>query len=153
MAKTKHLEMDEVNKKILNVLLEDSRLSYRQIAKRIGVSVATAMHRIHNLESQKVIRNYSTIIDYEKAGYDIEVMFEIRISKGKLFEVEEKIAHNPHVFAVYDITGDFDAAILARFKNRRQMDVFLKKLQTYPFVERTMTKVILNTIKEKYVGI
>jgi len=153
MKENKHLEIDETDKKILNVLLEDSRLSYRQIAKNIGVSVATVMHRVNNLENNKIIRNYTTIVDYEKLGYDIEVIFEIRISKGKLFEVEEKIATHPNVFAVYDITGEFDAAILARFQSRRQMDAFLKKMQTYPFVERTMTKVILNTIKEKYVGV
>ena len=153
MKENKHLEIDETDKKILNVLLEDSRLSYRQIAKNIGVSVATVMHRVNNLENNKIIRNYTTIVDYEKLGYDIEVIFEIRISKGKLFEVEEKIATHPNVFAVYDITGEFDAAILARFQSRRQMDAFLKKMQTYPFIERTLTKVILNTIKEKGIGV
>src|SRR3989338_4530347 len=153
MEKNKHLEIDERDRKIINSLLEDSRLSYRQIAKKIGVSVATVMNRINNLEKNKIIKNYTTIVDYEKIGYDIEVIFEVRISKGKLFEVEEKIATNPNVFAVYDITGEFDAAILARFQSRRQMDAFLKKMQTSPFVERTMTKVILNTIKEKYVGV
>lgn len=153
MKKNKHLEIDETDKKILNVVLENSRLSYRQIAKKIGVSVATVMNRVNQLEKNKIIKNYTTIIDYEKIGYDIEVIFEVRISKGKLFEVEEKIATNQNVFGVYDITGEFDAAILARFKNRRQMDRFLKKLQTYPFVERTLTKVILNTIKEKYIGV
>ena len=149
MKENKHLEIDETDKKILNVLLEDSRLSYRQIAKNIGVSVATVMHRVNNLENNKIIRNYTTIVDYEKLGYDIEVIFEIRISKGKLFEVEEKIATHPNVFAVYDITGDFDAIILARFENRRKLDTFLKKIQTYDFVERVFTKIILNTLKEQ----
>ena len=51
------------------------------------------------------------------------------------------------------MTGDFDAAILARFKNRRQMDSFLKKIQTYDFVERTNTRLILNAIKEKNVRV
>ncbi len=80
-------------------------------------------------------------------------MIEIRISKGKLFDVEKKIAIHPNVFAVYDITGAFDALILARFPTRRQMDNFLKKLQTYDFVERTETKIILNTIKEENISI
>ncbi len=57
------------------------------------------------------------------------------------------------MFAVYDMTGDFDAAILARFPNRRKMDAFLKKIQKYDFVERTNTRFILNTIREKQVGI
>ena len=63
-------------------------------------------------------------------------------------DVEKKIAVDSHVFAVYDITGDFDAVVLAKFKSRKSMDAFLKKIQTYDFVERTETNLILNTIKE-----
>ena len=44
---------------------------------------------------------------------------------------------------------DFDAVIIARFKNRKSMDYFLKKIQTYDFIERTFTKFILHTIKEE----
>ncbi len=80
-------------------------------------------------------------------------MIEIRISKGKLFDVEKKIASNPNVFAIYDVTGSFDAVVLARFRTRRQMDNFLKRLQTYEFVERTETKLILNTIKEEFIKV
>ena len=137
---------------ILNALLENARLSYRQIAKKVNVSAATVMHRVKALEKE-VIKNYTVRLDYEKMGYSIEVIFEVRISKGKLFEVEEKIAHHPNVIAVYDITGDFDAVIIARFPNRRKMDEFLKKMQTYSFVERTYTKFILNTIKEAPMGV
>jgi DNA-binding Lrp family transcriptional regulator len=81
-------------------------------------------------------------------GYDIKVIIQLRISKGKLFEVEKKISRNSSVFAVYDVTGDFDAIILARFKSRKAMDTFLKEIQTYDFVERTHTSFILNTMKE-----
>ncbi len=147
------MKIDKKDKEILNILVENSKLSYRQIAKKVKVSVATALNRVKKLEEEKLIRNYTTIIDYEKAGYDIDVIIEVRISKGKLFEVEKKIANNPNIFAVYDVTGDFDAVILARFPNRRRMDTFLKKLQTFEFVERTQTKLILNTIKEKQIGV
>ena len=141
------MDLDAVDRHILNALLENARLSYRQIAKKANVSAATVMHRIKALEKD-VIKKYTVILDYEQMGYGIEVIFEVRISKGKLFEVEQKIAHHPNVIAVYDITGDFDSVIIARFPNRRKMDEFLKKMQTYSFVERTYTKVILNTIKE-----
>ena len=146
------MELDKKDKKILNILIENSRLSYRQIAKKANVSVATIMHHIKKLEKEKIIRKYTTMLNYEKAGYDVDVIIEMRISKGKLFEVEKKIATNENVFAVYDVTGDFDAIILARFPNRRKMDNFLKKIQTYDFVERTQTKLILNTIKEEQIG-
>lgn len=147
------MPIEETDKKILNILIDDSRLSLRQIAKKANVSVATVMHHINKLEEERIIRKYTAKIDYEKIGYDVEIMTEIRISKGKLFEVEKKIATNPNVFAIYDVTGAFDAVVLARFPSRRQMDNFLKKIQTYEFVERTETKLILNTIKEENIGV
>ena len=147
------MKLDNVDKEIINALILDSKSSYRDIAKKVKVSVATAMNRTKRLEKEGIIKRYTTIIDYDKIGFDVEVMIEIRISKGKLFNVEKEIAHHPNVFGVYDLTGDFDAAILARFKNRKGMDAFLKKIQTYDFVERTNTRLILNTIKEKEIGI
>ena len=147
------MELEETDKKILNILVENSKLSLRQIAKKADVSVATVMHHTRRLEKEKIIEKYTAKFDYEKIGYDVEVMIELRISKGKLFEVEKRIANNPNVFAIYDVTGPFDAVILARFPTRRQMDNFLKKIQTYEFVERTETKLILNTIKEENIGV
>ena len=141
--------IDNLDEKILNVLLEDSRLSYRQIAKRLKTSVATIMNHIKNMEKENIIKRFTTDIEYYNIGFDIKVIIQLRISKGKLFEVENKIAKEKYVYAVYDVTGDYDAILLARFKNRQTMDKFLKKIQKYYFIERTHTSFILNTIKEK----
>ena len=143
------MEIDKLDRQIVNILVDNSRLSYRNIAKKVKVSVATVMHRVKNLEQSGIIKKYSAVIDYEKAGYDVEVIIDLRISKGKLFMVENKIANHPNVSAVYDNTGMFDATIIAKFKSRRGMDEFLKKIQTYDFVERTETRLILNIIKEE----
>lgn len=141
--------IDNLDQKILNTLLENSRLSYRQIAKKLKTSVATIINHMKLLEVKKIIRRYSTDIDYYQIGYDIKVIIELRISKGMLFEVEKKIGRHPAVFAVYDVTGDYDAVLIARFKTRSQLDKFLKEIQTYDFVERTHTSFILNTMKEE----
>ena len=147
------VKIDDTDKKILNVLIDNARLSYRKIAKKTGVSVATVMNRINRLEKEEIITKYTVGIKYSKIGYDMQVIIDVRISEGRLKDAEKKIAAHPNVFAVYDMTGDFDAAVLTRFKNRRQMDHFLKKIQTYDFVERTNTRLILNTIKEKQISV
>ena len=145
--------IDERDKKILGIILENSRLSYRRIAKKAKISVVTVINRIRELEKQKIIKSYATELDYEKLGYDVQAIINLRISKGKLFEVEKKIACHPNVFAVYDTTGDFDSVVIAKFKNRKGLDAFLKKIQTYDFIERTETKLVLNTIKEGRVNV
>ncbi len=147
------MTIDDKDREIINVLLEDSRLSYRQIAKRVNISVATIMHRVKRLQTDGIIKSYTALINYDRLGYDFPVIIDVRIAKGKLFMVENKIAHNPNIIAVYDNTGDFDATIIAKFKNRKSMDHFLKKIQTYDFVERVQTKLILNTIKEKGISV
>ena len=141
--------IDNLDEKLLNILLDNSRLSYRQIAKRLKTSVATVISHVRSLEDRKILERYTTDIDYYKIGFDIKVIIQLRISKGKLFEVEKKISRHSAVFAVYDVTGDFDAIIIARFKTRQSLDKFLKEIQTYDFVERTHTSFILNTLKEK----
>lgn len=151
MKRENILDVDKIDSKILNELSVNSKLSLRKLAVKIGVSFVTVMNRIKKLEKNKVIENYSAKIDFEKLGYDIFVIIDVRISKGKLIELEKKIAVNKHVYAVYDTTGEFDATVLAKFKSTKSLDKFVKKIQTYDFVERTSTKFVLNTIKEEQV--
>ena len=140
---------DSKDKKILEALLSNSRISYRSLAKKTGLSTATVIKHLGKLEQDKVIKGFTTRIDYEKIGYDVMALVEVRIAHGKLFDVEGKIAKSPNVIGLFDVTGDFDALILARFKNRRGLDFFIKKIQTYEFVERTSTRLVLNVIKQE----
>jgi DNA-binding Lrp family transcriptional regulator len=146
--KQAEIEIDDVDKKILNLLIDDARLSYRKIAEKIGVSAATVMNRVKRLEKTGVITKYTIGVKYSFIGYDMQIIMDVRIAKGKLYEVEEKIAKHPNVFAVYDNTGPFDATIIAKFKDRRSADTFIKQVQKYDFVERTETKLLLSTVKE-----
>src|SRR3989344_1541069 len=147
------MEIDKTDIEILRVLEKNARLSLRKIAKRVGVSVATVMHRINRLEKEGIIRRYTALLDYDKLGYELEAVISVDVAKGKLFEVERKIASDPNVYAVYDITGHFDVIVIARFKTRKALDNFIKKIQTYDFVEKTETAIVLNTIKEEPMGI
>ena len=139
--------LDDLDRKIVNHLVAHGRDSYREMAKQLHVSTATVMHRMKSL--QEVVKKVGAQLNYDALGYDVSVIINIRIAKGRLFDVEKKIAVHENVQAVYDVTGDYDAVILARFKSTKQMDKFLKQIQTYDFVERTMTQIILNTMKEE----
>src|SRR3989339_501941 len=147
------MEIDKTDVEILRVLEKNARLSLRKIAKKVGVSVATVMHRVNKLENEGIIRKYIALLDYDKLGYELEAVISVDVAKGKLFEVEKKIATDPSVHAVYDITGHFDVIVIARFKTRKSLDTFVKKIQTYDFVEKTETAIVLNTIKEDPMGI
>ncbi len=62
--------------------------------------------------------------------------------------IAKKIAQIPNVFGVYDITGTFDALVLARFKTRDDLGRMIKEIHISPYVERTNTHIVLNVLKE-----
>ena len=144
------MKLDETDVKILRILLTDARLSSRQIAKRVGVSVGTIISRIKKMEQERIIKGYSVALDSEKLGYELTAIIEITVSKGKLLETEEEIAKMPNVCAVYDVTGLTDTMIVAKFKNRRELSNFAKGLLSMPFIERTNTHLVLITVKEDF---
>jgi DNA-binding Lrp family transcriptional regulator len=144
------MELNETDKKILQNLLEDARFSSRQIAKNVGVSVGTVLSRIKKMEDAGVIKGYSTILDHEKLGYELTVVTEITVSKGRLVEMENEIAKNPNVCGVYDVTGLTDAVIIAKFKSREELGKFTKNVLALPYIERTNTHVVLTTVKENF---
>jgi len=148
---TDSVKIDRHDEKIINELIDNAKTPLRKLASKLKISFVTVMNRIKRLEKEGVIQKYSAKIDYSKLGFEIPVIIEVRISKGKLFELEKKMASSPNIYAVYDTTGEFDATIIGRFRTTRAMDNFLKKIQTYDFVERTSTKLILNTIKENQI--
>jgi len=144
------MELNETDKKILKNLLEDARFSSRQIAKNVGVSVGTVLTRIKKMEDAGLIKGYSVILDHEKLGYELTVVTEITVSKGRLVEMENEIAKMPGVCGVYDVTGLTDAVIIAKFKSRDYLGKFTKHLLALPYIERTNTHVALTTVKENF---
>ncbi|MEM3378488.1 MAG: Lrp/AsnC family transcriptional regulator [Candidatus Bathyarchaeia archaeon] len=144
------MELNETDKKILENLLADARLSSRQIAKNVGVSVGTVLSRVKKMEEDGLIKGYSTVLDHEKLGYELTVVTEITVSKGKLVEMENEVAKMPGVCCVYDVTGLTDAIIIAKFKSREDLGKFTKHLLALPYVERTNTHVVLTTVKENF---
>jgi DNA-binding Lrp family transcriptional regulator len=106
--------------------------------------------RIKKLEQRNIISGYSARLNSDLLGYDLTAIIEVTTGKGKMVEVEEKIADNENVCAVYDITGHADILVIGKFKTREELSGFVKKLSTIPNVENTVTHIVLNTIKEDF---
>lgn len=145
-----NLELDNIDRKILIEYIRDARVSFREVARRVGVAVGTILSRTKRLEQQGMIKGYSALLDYEKLGYELTAITEITVSKGKLMETQQEIAKLPTTCAVYDITGITDAIVIAKFKTREELSVFTKTILAMPYVERTNTHMVLNTVKEDF---
>ena len=140
--------MDDKDIEILKHLSVDGRQSARQLSHRLGVSTVTILTRIKKLEAENIIQGYSVRLNHDLLGFDITAIIEIKTNEGKMLEIENEIAKYESTIAVYDITGDADMVIIAKFKNREFLSGFIKKISAIPNVENTLTHLVLNTIKE-----
>jgi DNA-binding Lrp family transcriptional regulator len=87
-------------------------------------------------------------VDPDKVGYGLTALILVQAEGKHLTEVESEIAKIDNVTSVYDITGEFDIAVIARFKDRDGLNKFIKSLVSLPYVKRTVTNVVLNVVKE-----
>jgi len=144
------MSIDEIDLKILKNLLVDARQSARKLSLKLGISTVTVLSRIQKLEKLKIIKGYSAILDDEKLGYDLTAIIEISAKEGQMTLVEKEVSTLDNVCAVYDITGQTDTIVVAKFKNREELSEFVKELSSKPNVENTNTHMVLNTVKEDF---
>ena len=143
------LKLDDLDIDILRSLNDSARKSFRDIAKELHVSLTTVSNRVKAMEKAGVILGYIPIVDSSKLGYDIMAVIGIKVIHGRIVETERDLAKEPGVFAVFDSTGDWDAIVMARFKNRGELNTFVKKVLDHENVDRTYTQVVLNVTKDE----
>lgn len=142
--------LDRVDIEILRVILKDARKSYREVAKELNLSVATVYNRIKKMQAEGVIKGFAPVLDHSKLGFDLTALILLQAEGGHLVEVEEEVAKLEEACAVYDITGEFDIAVVAKFKSREALNRFIKNLLKIPYVKRTSTSMVLNVVKEDF---
>mgnify|MGYP001772480976 FL=1 len=148
MSDKKRVEIDTIDKKLLMELLRDSRVSLRRLAEEMNVSPATLHNRLLRLVQEGIVKGFTALIDYTKLGYSLTSIIMAKVDGKHLVEFEKNIANYDNVVAVYDIVGEYDVAIIAKFRSVEDLDNFLKTLLKNPVVERTHTSIVLNVIKE-----
>ena len=141
--------MDKLDHDIILSLNTNARKSFRHIAKELKVSLSTISNRVKRLEDDGIIERYIPVVNKEKIGYDLTAVINIKLTHGKLIEVQEKISKDNHVSAVYDITGDWDSLIIAHFKDRRDLNSFIKRILSIENVECSNTQLVLNIVKDE----
>jgi len=140
---------DKTDRALLEALNRDGRASQRELAAATGVALGTVSNRLRRLQEAGVLRGFLPDIDAEQAGFTLTAIMQMRISKGHIIAVQASVAEHPRVFGVYDVTGEWDSLVLARFHDRAEMDTFIKSTLSQPHIERTNTSLVLNTVKQE----
>jgi DNA-binding Lrp family transcriptional regulator len=141
--------LDDLDVQILRLLNADARKSFREIAKAVDASLSTVSNRVRKLEEEGIITGYAPILAESRLGYDVLAVVGVKIHKGKLLDVQRRIAKDDRVTHVYDVTGEWDSIVVVRLKNTRELDAFIKRLGSMEYVENTYTQVVLNVVKEE----
>jgi DNA-binding Lrp family transcriptional regulator len=143
---------DETDLKILEVLQNNSRASFKKIAKKVGVSEATIYNRIKKMEQEGLIEKYTVKLhleSFENAWFT--ALIRVRLESGKYVpDVSELLRNMPYVHGLYDVTGDFDFVLITRFSNHKELFSFIRELSAIEHVAHTNSHIVMKVFKEDF---
>ncbi len=136
--------IDEMGKKIVGELQEDSRQSFREIGRKLKVSEGTVRNRVRSLVNSNTLK-ISAIPNPEQLGLNFMCVMCIQVKVGAAEKVEQLLKKNPNVYYLCGCTGNFDIVGIFVFHNPAEFDEFVKNLiGNIPEISRTSTFVVMH---------
>lgn len=145
------MDIDEVDKKILAILMKDANKPFTKIAEEVHVSGGTVHVRMKKLTQMGIVTGSSLTIDYSKLGYDVIAFLGIFLDKSSLYEeVAEELKLIPEVVSAHYTTGNYSifAKIICRDTNHLR-DILHDKIQMISGIQRTETFISLDASIER----
>jgi Lrp/AsnC family transcriptional regulator for asnA, asnC and gidA len=139
--------IDDLDRKILAILADDSRLSFREIAKQLDISHANVSGRIRRLEELSIIKGYTVVTDPEVM--DLYPLC-IRVSAGAgsdLSKIGREIANIDKAQVVMRVSGDCEILVLTMSEDRQEAMSILQKISNIKGVDKAESHVVLESIK------
>jgi DNA-binding Lrp family transcriptional regulator/CheY-like chemotaxis protein len=137
--KSKRVKLDKKDKEILNILQESYRISYQELSRRVGLAASTIHNRVQNLINSGVIKQFDTLIDPFKVGFETIAIIGLSVDPLKMDEVAEKIASFDNVQLVATSTGNHDMLARIIAKNEKKLWKFInEKIKTIDGVKPEM---------------
>jgi len=145
------ISLDEVDRKLLDILQKDGSLSNVELARRIQLSPPATHARVRRLEEFGIIRQYVTLLDRENLGYDMLCFVHISLQLHQPQQVESvraAIREMPEVLECYHVTGEYDYLLKVVIRNRKDLERFVvERLTPVPGIARIHTSLVLTEVK------
>jgi len=139
---------ENLDRKLVNELLDDGRASLRSLGEDLDVSVTTVSNHISNLEEDGVIEGYAPVVDYGELGYDVTAILQLKVEGSALPDITDRLQEHTHMVTVYETTGDHDIIAIGKFTDTDHMNDQIKELLVDPDINESNTSVVLNTVAE-----
>jgi len=142
------VELDEIDKKIIEILQKDARTSFSRIAKVLNRSEATIHLRVKKLREMGVLRGFYADIDPSKIGKDTIAFILVKIDANKYPETVSKIVELKDVYEAYDVTGEYSLLLKVILRSREELASLLDTIGKFEGVQETYTMFVLRVLKE-----
>ncbi len=140
--------LDEVDKRILEVLEKDSRTPLRKISKQVKIPPSTVYGRIKRLRKRGVVRRFVAILNPKALGFLVLAFVLIKARAGMCSTVTEGLKEYPEILEIYEVTGDYDIIIKVIMRSYEELNTFLDKIGGIEGIESTCTMVVFKTHKD-----
>ena len=141
--------LDELDQKIVRLLIQNARMSYSEIGQQTGISRVAVKMRVQTLEQKGVIEEYTTIINPQKISGAVSCYFEIETRPDALMEVAEILRQNDTITQIYRVTGKSRLHVHAVASSSEEMEALLYgTIDKLPGVLECTNNVILSRIKD-----
>ena len=141
--------LDELDQKIVRLLIENARMSYSDISHEVGISRVAVKARIQALEQRGIIEEYTTIINPQKISGAVSCYFEIEATPEALAQVIDILKSNETITQIYRVTGRNKLHVHAVASSGDEMEKLMEKtIDTLPGVVSCSCNIILSRIKD-----
>ncbi len=139
--------MDEVDRRILALLVEDGRRTYDDIAKRVRLTAPSVKRRVDRLRASGALRGFTAEIDHTALGWETEALVELFYEPGTtLDKVADTLREHPEVVEAWSVTGEADAIARVRTEDNADLERLIMDLQRDGLVVRTRSQVVLSRL-------
>ena len=121
------MELDDINRDLVDLLQADGRMSYRELGQRVGLTPPAVAERIRKLEEHGVIRGYRAVVDDEVLGFPLLCIIRLNSPRGGQ-GVDALISDIPEVIEANRVTGSESHVIRARVRDTRHLEELLHRL-------------------------
>ena len=146
------MKLDDIDKAILEILQEDSKMGIKEIALQVGLTTTPTYERIKRLERSNIIEGYTVKINKKELGKSLQVFCHVSLKEhnSELIEVfEEQIVALPQVSQCYHIAGDHDYALLIEVSDMGEYESFLKhQISAIPYISNVRSSFVMSALKE-----
>ena len=142
--------MDDMDRKILSLLVADGRRTFDDIARRVSLSSPSVKRRVDRLRASGAIQGYTAVLDPAALGWGTEALVELFYAPGTLLdEVAGRLRERPEVVEAWSVTGEADAIARVRTQDNADLERLIMDLQRDGRVQRTRSHVVMSRLVQR----